>query len=105
MSRTTAALTEPTSETVAPGIRCGPISAATSPQAPTGTQTMTRSAPATAAALVSDHLIGKPELGDAPARRGGTGGRHDLAHRALRARRACDRRADQADADQREPIV
>ena len=34
-------------------LRCGPISLATSPQAPTGTQTMTRSAPATAAALVS----------------------------------------------------
>src|SRR3984957_5178913 len=53
MSRTTAPLPEPTSETVAPRIRCGPISAATSPQAPTGTHTITRSAPATAAALSS----------------------------------------------------
>ncbi len=53
MSRTTAPLTEPTSETVAPFIRCGPISFATSPQAPTGMQTMTRSAPSTAAALLS----------------------------------------------------
>ena len=53
MSRTTEPLTEPTSETIAPGIRCGPISLATAPQAPTGMQTMTRSAPSTAAALVS----------------------------------------------------
>ena len=34
-------------------MRCGPISFATAPQAPTGMQTMTRSAPSTAAALVS----------------------------------------------------
>ena len=53
MSRTTEPLTEPTSETVAPFIRCGPISLATAPQAPTGMQTMTRSAPSTAAALLS----------------------------------------------------
>ena len=49
----TAAFTEPTSLTVAPGFRCGPISAATSPIAPTGTQSTTRSAPATASAAVS----------------------------------------------------
>ena len=36
-----------------PGARCGPISLAISPHTPTGAQTMTRSAPATAAALVS----------------------------------------------------
>ena len=53
MSRSTEPLTEPTSETIAPGVRCGPISAATGPQAPTGIETMTRSAPSTAAALVS----------------------------------------------------
>ena len=40
-------------------------------QAPTGTQTMTRSAPATAAALLSDNLTRpKPELADAPPRGG-----------------------------------
>ncbi len=53
MSRSTAPLTEPTSETVAAGARCGLISAATVPQAPTGMHRMTRSAPSTAAALVS----------------------------------------------------
>src|SRR5208282_2365600 len=60
MSRSTAPLTEPTSETVAPRARCGPISSATAPQAPTGTQTMTRSAPATAAALLSTTWSASP---------------------------------------------
>src|ERR1043166_3927787 len=53
MSRTTAPLTEPTSDTVAPAARCGAISLTTAPQAPTGMQRMTRSAPSTAAALLS----------------------------------------------------
>ena len=60
MSRTTAALTEPTSETVAPGFRCGPMSFATAAQAPIGTQTITRSAPATAAALLSTTSSASP---------------------------------------------
>src|SRR5208282_5198746 len=60
MSRTMAALTEPTSETTAPGLRCGAISSATSPQTPTGTQAMTRSAPATAAAFVSTTWSASP---------------------------------------------
>src|SRR5262249_8712186 len=53
MSLITELLTEPTSETVAPGLRCGPISAATAPHWPTGTHTMTRPEPATAAPVVS----------------------------------------------------
>src|SRR5690606_2205502 len=53
ISRTTAALTEPTSETVAPGARWRAISAATAPQAPTGIDTITRSAPAAASAFVA----------------------------------------------------
>ncbi len=48
MSRTTAALTEPTSVTIAPGLRLGAISAASAAHAPTGTDRMTRSAPFTA---------------------------------------------------------
>ena len=60
MSRTTEPLTEPTSETTAPGLRCGPISAATAPQAPTGMQTITRSASFTASALVATTLSAKP---------------------------------------------
>ena len=50
-------------------------------------------------------LIGKAKLGDTLARRGGAGSRHDLAHRSLRPRRAGNRRADQADADQSEAVV
>src|SRR5216684_3429578 len=53
MSRSTAPLTEPTSETMAPGAMAAAISAATAPQAPTGTQTMMQSAPFAASALVS----------------------------------------------------
>ena len=60
ISFTTAPLTEPTSETTAPGARCGPISAATVPHAPTGIETMTRSAPSAAAALVSTTWSARP---------------------------------------------
>ena len=47
---TTACLTEPTSDTMAPGFSAGAMPAATAPHAPTGTQKMTRSAPRTASA-------------------------------------------------------
>src|ERR1700730_5035628 len=47
------ALTDPTSDTIAPGKRCGPISRASAPMTPTGAQRMTRSAASTAAAAVS----------------------------------------------------
>ena len=60
ISFTTAPLTEPTSDTTAPGARCGPISAATMPHAPTGIETMTRSAPSAAAALVSTTWSARP---------------------------------------------
>ena len=60
ISFTTAPLTEPTSDTTAPGARCGPISAATVPHAPTGIETMTRSAPSAAAALVSTTWSARP---------------------------------------------
>ena len=53
MASMTARLTEPTSLTVAPGARCGPISRATASIAPMGTQRTTRSAPATASAALS----------------------------------------------------
>src|SRR5580700_8853076 len=53
MSRTTCALTEPTSDRIAPRLRRGAISRATSAHWPTGMQAMTRSAPSTAAALLS----------------------------------------------------
>ncbi len=65
MSRTTAALTEPTSETVAPGLRCGPISLATAPQAPIGTQTMTRSAFFDRVRAGVDDGVGEPQFADA----------------------------------------
>ena len=44
----TEALVEPTSVRMAPGFRAGAMARATSPEEPTGTETMTRSAPATA---------------------------------------------------------
>ena len=68
----TARLTEPTSVTVAPGFRNGAISRATSPIAPTGTQSITRSAPSTAsAAVVAD--LGEAEGGGLGAGRRGAG--------------------------------
>jgi hypothetical protein len=56
----TACLTEPTSVTVAPGARCGPISRATCSITPTGVASTTRSAPATASAAVSRTRSTKP---------------------------------------------
>src|SRR5579871_785340 len=53
MSRNTAPLTEPTSETMAPGAIEAAISAATFPLTPTGMQMMMQSAPFAASALVS----------------------------------------------------
>ncbi len=46
----TDALVEPTSVRIAPGFSAGAISSATSPDAPTGTETTTRSASCTASA-------------------------------------------------------
>src|SRR5882672_7189613 len=51
-----------------------------------------------------DDLVGKAELGDAPACLRRARGRHDRAHRALRLGGARDRGADQPDTDQRESI-
>ena len=51
-----------------------------------------------------DHLVGEAELGDAPARLRRARGGDDRADGALRARRARDRGADQADADQRQAV-
>jgi hypothetical protein len=50
------------------------------------------------------HLVGDTELGNAPARLRRTCGRNDRPRGALRAGRARDRRSDQADADQRQPV-
>ena len=104
ISRSTAPLTEPTSETIAPGSRCGPISLATAPLWPTGIETMTRSAPATAAALLSTTWSARPSSATRAPRRRRAGGGHDRAHHALGARRARDRGADQTDADQRQAV-
>src|SRR5262245_36447388 len=60
MSRSTADLTEPTSDRIAPRARCGPISFAAAPLWPTGMQTITRSALSTAAALVSTTWSASP---------------------------------------------
>src|SRR4029077_15145308 len=49
-------------------------------------------------------LIGKTELGDAPARLRGPCRGYDRAYRALRTCRARDRGADQSDADQGQAI-
>ena len=80
------------------------LGCATAPQAPTGMQTITRSAPSTAAALVSTTWSAMPSsatrLRVAAERAVAT----IVLHDALRARRARDRGADQADADQRQAV-
>ena len=102
MSRTTAPLTEPTSEMIAPGASWAPISCATGPQAPTGMQRMTRSAPSHRLGIGCDHGIDDAELLHPCARLFRARGGDDLADQPLRLRRARDRAADQAEADQRD---
>ena len=98
----TAPLTEPTSETMAPGARCGAISCATASIAPTGTQRMTRSAPSTASAALLGDFVGKAEFGDLGAHVGRCVTGDDRARQILALGDAGERRADQADADQRQ---
>ena len=105
MSRSTAPFTEPTSETVAPFIRCGPISLATAPRGADRDADDDEVGAFDRRGVGLHHLIGKAQLGDALARRGRAGGDHDRARGALRARGARDRAADQAGADQRQPVV
>ena len=102
MSRTTAPLTEPTSETIAPGLRCGAISLGD------------RAAGADRDA--EDHEIGilhgidvgfhhavdDAEFAHPRAGPGRTRGGDDFSRQALRACGARDRAADQAEADQRD---
>ena len=102
MSRTTEPFTEPTSDRIAPGFRCGPISLATAPQAPTGIETITRSASLTACGTRLGHLIGETEFGHALSRLRRARGRDNGLGGAGGARRARDRAADQAGADQRQ---
>ena len=104
MSRTTAPLTEPTSETVAPCIRCGPISLATVAAGADRNADDDEIGAFDRGGVGLDHLIGDAELGDALARLRRARGGDDRAHRALRARRARDRAADQAEADQRQAV-
>ena len=49
-------------------------------------------------------VVGEAELGDAPARCSGAGGRDDRACRLLCARGACNRGADQAHSDERNAV-
>ena len=50
------------------------------------------------------HRVGEPQFADALPRRLGARRRHDGTHDAERTRRARDRAADQADADQRQAV-
>ena len=105
MSRITEPLTEPTSETIAPGfIRCGPISLATVAAGADRNADDDEVGAFDRGGVALDHLIDDAEFGHALARLRRARGRDDRAHRALRARRARDRAADQAEADQRQAV-
>ena len=67
-------------------------------------ETMTRSAPSTAAAFDLDNLIREAKFGNAPARLWRARGRHDRACRALGAGCPRDRGADKAGANQSQTI-
>ena len=102
MSRTTAPLTEPTSETIAPGFRWAAISCATGPQAPTGMQRITRSASFYGLGIGLDHAVDDAEFLDPRAGLRRARGGDDFVRQPLLARGARDRAADQPEADQRD---
>ena len=104
MSRTTEPLTEPTSDTIAPFIRCGPISFATVAAGADRNADDDEVGALDRGGVALDDLIGEAELGHALARLRRARGGDDRARRALRARGARDRAADQADADQRQAV-
>ena len=85
---------------MAPGFRRGAIAAATAPKAPDGTQQDDAVGAAHGLAGLVGDVIGDAELAHARAhRRGGVIGDERRRPGDARARRAQDRRADQADAD------
>ena len=104
MSAITVCFTEPTSETMQPGLSLGAIAFATGPQAPTGVQTITRSAPSQAAARsVPQWSASFSLLASAAVSALRVAATMLLASpRFLRLER--DRAADQADADQRDLV-
>ena len=98
-------LTEPTSDTVAPGSEMRADFLGDSPQAPTGMQTNDEIGAFDRGSIGLHHLIGDAQFGHALARLRRTRGGDDRTHRALRAGGARNRGADQPDADQRQAIV
>src|SRR4029450_10220907 len=91
----TLVFTEPTSDTMAPGRSAAFICAATSPQAPTGTHMMTRSAPSAA----PRRQVGGGGVGEAEAFHGRAHplaaiAAHDRLGEVLMFGGASDRRAD-----------
>ena len=104
MSRTIAPLTEPTSETMAPGAK---MRADLLGHRATGADRNADDDEIGAfdrGGVGFNHLIGEAELGHALARLRRTRGGDDRAHGALRAGGARDRGADQSDADQRQAV-
>ena len=89
MSRTTAPLTEPTSETMAPGLRCGRDLRGDRAAGADRDADDDEIGAFDRRGIGLDHLVGEAEFGDALARRGRARGRDDrAARRPARARRA-----------------
>ena len=89
MSRTTAPLTEPTSETIAPGLRCGPISLRDRAAGADRHADDDEVGAFDRRGVGLDHLIGDAELGHALARLPPSArSRRSSAPRPARARRA-----------------
>ena len=95
-------MTEPTSETIAPGLRARGDLGRDRPARADRDADDDEVRALRGLRVGLDHLIGDAELGHALARRGRARGRDDRPRGAVFARGARDRAADQADADQRE---
>ena len=89
MSRTIAPLTEPTSETIAPGLRCGADLLGDLAAGADRNADDDEIGAGDRGGVGFDHLVGDAEFGDAPARRGGArASPRSRAPRLARARRA-----------------
>ena len=103
MSFSTWPFTEPTSETIAPGFSEADLGRDRPARADRNADDDEVGA-LHGLGVRLDHLIGDAELNDAPPCRVGPRGRDDRPRGAVFARRARDRAADQADADQGELV-
>ncbi len=104
MSRTIAPLTEPTSETIAPGFRCARDLLRHRPAGADGNAENDEVGIPDRLDIALDHAVDDAEFGHPRARLLRARGGDDLAGEPMQPRGARDRAADQAEADQRDAL-